>query len=164
MRGKKVLMRHFINIKGFRLKMGVEFSLLEDAEERVDRLLDSFRNHFWTEKYQWFVRCDWFPMDTYMGGLLYTLPFTFDTFSYNDRTQSRSTVPIDLVYSSYDQVQTLHHIDRKKVSCNNSSFSPNQFVNIRHLKIKLPFSDHFRSVIPTLYWLSSLDVTLTEDL
>ncbi len=96
-------------------------------------------------------------MDTYMAGLLYTLPFTFDTFSHNDRTQSRLTAPNDLVYSSYDKVQTFHHIDRKTVSCNNSSFSPNQFINILHLKIKLPFSDHFRSVIPTLYRLSSLD-------
>jgi len=61
------------NIKVFRFKMNIEFSPSEDIEEQVDQLLDSFRSYYWIEKHQWFVRCDWCPMNKLVFFILYLM-------------------------------------------------------------------------------------------
>jgi hypothetical protein len=54
-------------------------------------------------------------------------------------------------------MQTFHHTDRKKDFNVNSTHSEIRFINLRHLKIKLPFNKTFCSVIPSLNRLISLD-------
>ena len=145
-------------------KMTVEFSVsVEDLDEQVEQLLDSFRSDFWINKHQWFVQCDWYPININRTALLYTLPYVFDTFYYIDGTQSKSTSPIELDYSCYNRVQTLYHTDRKKnVHMNLNPSSPIRFINLRHMKIKLPFNETFWSVIPSLHRLISLDITSSQ--
>jgi hypothetical protein len=160
---EKILTHYLKNIKVFRFKMRIEFSPSDDLEEQVDQLLDSFRSDYWIVKHQWFVQCDWHPQDVNKTGLLYTLPYAFDTFYYTDGKRSKSTSPCELNNFNHDRVQTLHHTDRKKDFDKIWDPSPNRFVNLRHLTIKFPFHDNFWSVIPTLDRLISLDATLNQD-
>ncbi|CAF0904071.1 unnamed protein product [Rotaria sordida] len=160
---EKILSNYFHNIKIFRLKMTIEFSPLENIEEQVDQLIDSFRSYYWIEKHHWFVRCDWCPMDINQTGLLYTLPYAFDTFYYIDSSQSKSTSPNNFDYSFRNQSKILHYTtNHKRDYSKNKILYPIQFFNIRHLKIKLPFNDAFLSLIPKLDQLISLDVTLNN--
>ncbi|CAF1359005.1 unnamed protein product [Rotaria sp. Silwood1] len=161
---EKILSNYFHKIKNFRLKMTIEFSPLEDIEEQVNQLIDSFRSHYWIEKHQWFVRCDWCPMDINKTGLLYTLPYAFDTFYYTDGSQSKSTSPNSLDNFCRNSSKILHHTNHKRDLSQNWILYPVQFFNIRHLQIKLPFDDTFWSLIPTLDQLISLDVKLNRDL
>ncbi|CAF4281305.1 unnamed protein product [Rotaria sp. Silwood2] len=161
---EKILTNYFHNIKIFRLKMTVEFSPLEDIEEQVDQLLNSFRSHYWIEKHQWFVRCDWCPMNINKTGLLYTLPYTFDTFYYTDGNQSKSTNSNNLDYSFHNSSKILHHTNHKRDFSKNWILYPVRFFNICHLNIRLPFDDTFWSLISTLDHLISLDVKLNQDL
>jgi hypothetical protein len=116
------------------------------------------------EKHHWFVRCDYYPMDINKTGLLYTLPYAFDTFYYIDGSRSKSTSANDLDYSLYNRVETLHHTARKQDFSENWISSSIRFVNIRYLKMKFPCNDQFWSVIPTLDRLITLDATLNQDL
>ncbi|CAF1418560.1 unnamed protein product [Rotaria sordida] len=144
--------------------MGVEFPPLSDIEQYIDEIFHSFRTYFWIKKHRWFVQCDWCPMDINTTGILYTLPYAFDTFYCTDGSRSKSTSLNDLDYSSYYQVQTLEHIHRKQNLGEVLPLFSFRFLNIRHLKVILPFNDNFWSVIPTLDRLISLDVTLNRDL
>ncbi|CAF5117244.1 unnamed protein product [Rotaria sp. Silwood1] len=56
-------------------------------EKEIDVLLDSFRNPFWINIYQWFVRCDWYSINA----TLYILSYAFDEFIYSNNYQSKST-------------------------------------------------------------------------
>jgi hypothetical protein len=161
---EKILSNYLKNIKVFRFKMTIQFSSSKDLEEQIDQLLDSFRGDYWIEKHQWFVKCDWHPQDVNKTGLLYTLPYAFDTFYYTDGKRSKSTSPCELDGSIYDRVQTLHHIDHRKMSSINWAPSPMRFVNLQHLSIRFPLQDYFWSIIPTLNRLISLDAILNEDL
>jgi hypothetical protein len=160
---EKILTHYLKNIKVFRLKMRIEFSPSHDIEKQVDQLLDSFRSDFWIVKHQWFVQCDWHPHDVNKTGLLYTLPYAFDTFYYTDGKRSKSTSPNELTNSNHNRVQTLHHTDRKRDFNQISDPSPIRFVNLHHLTIKFPFHDNFWSIIPSLDRLISLDATLNQD-
>jgi hypothetical protein len=143
--------------------MRIEFSPSYDIEKQVDQLLDSFRSEFWIVKHQWFVQCDWHSHDVNKTGLLYTLPYAFDTFYYTDGKRSKSTSPCELANSNHDRVQTLHHTDRKRDFNQISDPSTIRFVNLHHLTIKFPFHDNFWSIIPSLDRLISLDATLNQD-
>ena len=160
-----ILNKYFINLQVFRLKMTMELSTLQGgSEEQIDQLLDSYRSDYWIEQHHWFVQCDWWPMETMQTALIYTLPYAFDTFHYQDGMRSKSTSSNQFSSSAYDRVHTLHHINRKRdfsINCISSSI---QFINIRHLNVKLPCDDNFWSIIPTLDRLTSIHVVLTRDL
>ena len=85
---KKILIEYLPNIKVFQLKMDFIFDFHIEKEEQVDQLLVSFRTSFWLEEHRWFVCCDWYPSSTMEDGFLYTLPYAFDKYTYNDQIQT----------------------------------------------------------------------------
>lgn len=159
-----ILTKYFKTIKLFRFKMTIEFSLSEDLEDQVDQILDSFRSDYWIKKHQWFVQCDWHTLDYNTNGLLYSLPYAFDSFNYIEGHQSKSTSFNELNYSIYNRVQIFHYTTRKRNFNENQISSPIQFLNIRHIQIKIPCNDEFLSVLPRLDQLVSLNVILNHNL
>ncbi|CAF2136623.1 unnamed protein product [Rotaria magnacalcarata] len=160
---ENILIKYFHNIKTFRFKMTVEFSPLEDLEEQVDQCLDSFRSHYWIAKHKLYVQCDWCPKDVNKTGLVYSIPYAFDTFNFVDGSQSKSSSPCNLNNKSRNSSKIVHYTHNKIDFSKFSILDPVEFVNIRHLKIRLPFNDIFWSHIPRLDQLISLDVKLSQN-
>ena len=158
-----ILRSYLKKLKIFRLKMAIDLSFLEDLDEQIDQLLDSYRSDYWIEEHRWFVQCDWWSMKGLKRALLYTLPYAFDTFHYHDDIQSKSTLSSQMDSSAYHRVLTLDHTNRKRDLSTNCIPSSMEFRNIRHLKVTLPCDDQFWSVISTLDQLTSLQAILTQD-
>ncbi|CAF3677555.1 unnamed protein product [Rotaria sp. Silwood1] len=160
---EKVFLTYLPNIKIFRLKMRVELLPLSDVEQQIDEIFHSFRTEFWIEKHQWYVQCDWCPMDINKIGILYTLPYAFDTFYFTDGSRSKSTSPNDFHDSAYNQVQILEHIHRRQNLNEDFPLFTFRFLNIRHLSTVFPFNNDFWSAIPKLNQLISLNAVLNQD-
>lgn len=158
-----ILRNYFPKLKIFRLKMMIELSFLEDLDEQINQLLDSYRSDYWIEEHRWFVQCDWWSTKGINHALLYTLPYAFDTFHYYDDLQSKSTHFNPINSFTYHRVQTLHHTNRKRDFSINSFPSRMIFPNIRQLKVTLPCDEQFWSVIPTLDRLISLQAIFNQD-
>ncbi|CAF1146387.1 unnamed protein product [Rotaria sordida] len=131
--------------------------LINNIEDKINELLQTFQTDFWIKYHQWFVRCDWNPSNAFSHAILYTLPYAFNDFHFINESYSKSTCPNEEDYWLYNQVQILQH--ENSIS-NNFEYFPIQFPNISHLEIILPFNEKFLSNIPSLNHLISLDVTL----
>ena len=162
---EKILIEHLSNIKIFRLRMFFELSSVKNREEQVDALVNSFRTPFWLQKHRWFVQCDWTSSKSQKHAVLYTLPYSFNHFLYDNLCQSKSTLINNRNYRLYDRVNDLEYLEYESNTIINSvPHSSLQFLNIQHLKIRLPYNDKlFWSLIPTLNQLLSLDVMLTNN-
>ncbi|CAF2718728.1 unnamed protein product [Rotaria sp. Silwood2] len=160
---KKILMKYLTKLKKFRLRMYFEFSHHKNVDEQLNKLIDTYKNSFWIEKHQWFIQCDCIPFGTYHHGILYTLPYTFDTFVCYDITKSKYTCPNEKIYWSYNRVKCFQYMKYKMNANDNSNLLPIQFPNIQHLKIGIPFDDNFWSYIPSLHRLTTLEVILGEN-
>jgi hypothetical protein len=159
---EKIIVNQLPKIKVFRLKMEFRFLDQSNKEEQIDDLLDSFRTHFWIEEHRWFVRYDFNSSKPINCDILYTLPYTFEEFIYADKNLSKSTCPNDNEYDSYDQVRILRYSNQEKYLSKQSNINSFHFPNIRHLKIKLPCDEHFLKCIPSMYHLTSLNITLLK--
>ncbi|CAF1282796.1 unnamed protein product, partial [Rotaria sp. Silwood1] len=73
---------------------------MNNQEEEVDILLNSFSTQFWLEIRQQYVRCDWISSAIIKDATLYTLPYAFEKFSYCDTTYSKSTCPNEIDFWS----------------------------------------------------------------
>ncbi|CAF1428295.1 unnamed protein product [Rotaria sordida] len=162
-RWKKILMKYLTKLKIFQLRMYFEFSHKKNIDEQLNKLIDTYRNSFWIEKHQWFIQCDCIPFGTYYHGILYTLPYVFDTFVFYDILKSKYTCPYENHYWSYKRVNCLQYMIYNTNTINYLNSLPIQFPNIQHLKISIPFDDKFWSYIPSLHRLTTLEVILSEN-
>lgn len=162
---KKILIENLPNIKTFRLRMFFELLSVRNREEQVDVLVSSFRTPFWLRKHRWFVQCDWTSAKLQKHAVLYTLPYRFNHFLYDNLCQSKSTLTNNRNYRLYDRVNNLQYLEyESNTIMNNLPRSSLQFSNIQHLKIRLPYNDKlFWSLVPTLNQLLSLDVMLNNN-
>ncbi|CAF1402001.1 unnamed protein product, partial [Adineta ricciae] len=162
---KKILTEHLPTIRKFRLRMFFELSSLRSREEQVDMLLNSFRIPFWIRKYQCFVQCDWTMSKTQKHAVLYTLPYSFQHFLFDNLCQSKSTCPNNRIHRSYDQVTHSQYLEYENSLISNGLRPCSiQCTNIQRLEVRLPFNDKiFYSLVPTLAQLTSLDVILNNN-
>ena len=156
---KKILTKYLTKLKIFRLRMYFEFPHHKNVDEQLEKLINTYRNTFWIDQHQWFVQCDCIPFGTYHHGILYTLPYAFDSFVFYDTPKSKYTCPNDMFYWIYNQVNNLQYMKYKT----DSILLPFQFPNIRHLKIGIPFDENFRLCIPSLHQLTSLEAIPGEN-
>ncbi len=112
-----------------------EFFSDTKKEEQIDQILDTFRNGFWLEKHQWFVRCHWNPLDDTELITLYTLPYAFSTLHYSYRYCSQSTCPNEEDYRLYNRVRSIYQYKISSIdSLENLNLFDSYFPNIRHLR------------------------------
>jgi hypothetical protein len=161
---EKLIVNHLPKLKVFRLKMSFTFPNPNNKEKQVDQLLHSFRTHFWLEVHQWFVRYDFNRSSSFNHDIIYTLPYAFKDFVYEDERFSKSTCFDDQDFCSYDRVQILRYSNIDKFSCNKLNQYSSRFLNSHHLEIHFPFDDHFFIIAPSLYHLVSLKITFPKDL
>jgi len=153
---EQIIINYLPKLKVFRFKM--HFKCLDNIEACVNELLNSFRSPFWIDKHQWFVRCHWDPEGDSKFIFLYTIPYGFHYFPFNNNVINyKSTCPNDNEYNSYDRVHQLYFSAHE--SRDLSKFHV-RFPNIRHLNIQLPLNDHFWSIVPMLDKVNTLNVTL----
>ena len=152
-----ILTDNLPNIVSFRLKMEFTFPYQCDIQQQINQLLDTFQTPFWLEKHRWFVRCYCTIRNGLQIGVLYTLPYIFEEFHFNNEYYSKSTCPNEEDYWSYDNVQNLH---MKAYNNENTPQLCTRLPNIRCLKNDLTYGDQLWSCIPSLDQLISLYITL----
>jgi hypothetical protein len=160
---KQIIIDHLPKLKVLRFNMHIYHLRGPNTGEEVDELLDTFRTSFWIDEHQWYVRCDWDLAHTPSSGCLYTLPYTFRTFTEIDCGGSKWTCPDDKKSGSYDCVY--------KFSCAKSQFKdyksldlyPACFPNIHDLRISFPLPDKIWCIISALDHLTSLSVSISEE-
>ncbi|CAF1200181.1 unnamed protein product [Rotaria sordida] len=156
---EQLISTYLPKLKRFHLKMELEFRENNNTiEETIDELLSSFRTPFWLQEHQWYVRCHWNPSDPYKWITLYTLPYSFDTFDYSNKSCTKSTCYDEQQYWSYDHVKIYGHGNVENTLLDNFSLLRARFHNIHHLQINLSFDNTFWSRFPSLNHLKSLHV------
>ncbi|CAF0813627.1 unnamed protein product [Adineta steineri] len=130
-------------------------TLAEDRniEEQIDELIDSFRSSFWIDEHRWFVRC--FTEDG-RKVYLYTLSNTFNYHEYtiSDSNLFKSTDPHDDEQKLCNSINNIY----KETYFDQIKSSHLRLPNIKYLRIKLPISDQFWAIIPSLNQLRFLQI------
>ncbi|CAF1019433.1 unnamed protein product [Adineta steineri] len=160
---KKILLNYLTKLQIFRLRMYFEFPHEKNINEQFEKLINTYRSSFWIKKHQWFVQCDSIPFGTYNHGILYTLPYAFNSFICYDTLISKYTCPDEKTYWRYKNVNSLQYMKYKINPTDYLNNLPIQFPNIQHLKIGFPFDEQFYSFIPSLNQLKSLEIVLGEN-
>lgn len=151
---EKFLINYVPNIQTFRFLIRVLSMKSYHLEEHLEDLLRTFQTPFWIADRQWYVQCDW-PQHTKKIFVLYTLPYCFtDTYVIYQNRWSKTTCPNLHDSNSYDRVTDVFYKGRIDDIASYHTFYP----RIRRLTLKLPFDNHFWTIIPTLDYLSSLKV------
>ncbi|CAF4846267.1 unnamed protein product [Rotaria sp. Silwood1] len=154
---------HRLDTHGFTLDQFVQLKSLslsylsykqgEIFEKQVDKLLNTFQTPFWRDKHNWFVRCNWDPIDGSFS--LYTLPYAFGKFRVYKQEFGKSTWSQEKTQQSYDAVRHLeYHVKPTKYS----QLSDMQFYKLDKLEITFPVNDHFWSMVPALNQLTSCKI------
>jgi hypothetical protein len=160
---ENILRKYLPNLKIFDLKMKYEVIDVENIEDQIDHILDSYRTQFWIDEHKWFVRC--FSTTGNHGNSIniHTLPYRFKeiSLSINDTENYifRSTCPNNDHYLVYNYVQNLD------CCCNTSeeiNLSQIQFPNVEYLTLKLPYDDYFRCLVPQFDKLISLNIHMFD--
>lgn len=152
---------YFPQLERFRLMM--EFEVQENdgsMETSIDDLLATFRSDFWLKEHQWFVRCHWNPSDPYRWTTLYTLPYAFETFRYNNQLHSKSTC----LDRNEDQWMAEPMRRVTQVSLENTLVDDfSCFRHVRQLDIQLLCHNDSTLTLPSFDKLTSLSVRLHYD-
>jgi len=152
---EQIIENYLPKLKIFRFLM--EFSFLnENYQEQINELLQSFQTQFWLEKHQWFIEYYSNPYNENRLISLYTLPYFFDYFVYQNNMNFKSTCPNNEHHFMYNCVHSLEY--DLGISKEISLYSPLNFSNIRNLYIDLPFNEHFWSIVPSINQLISLNI------
>ncbi len=151
---KQIIVDDLPQIKHFRLRMNFQFANDSDPETQVNQLLQTFRSDFWLKEHQWFVQCDWNPLDSFHRPILYTLPCSDGDVFPCDTTRSQSTCPNTTECSS-------DHVNTRQPSISTSLTA--KFDQTDTLEIDIPFSDGFWSCFSSPEQLKFLAITIHED-
>ncbi|CAF1464169.1 unnamed protein product [Rotaria sp. Silwood1] len=149
-------------IKRFRFKMNFNFKHINNQEEEVDILINSFSTQYWIEIRQQYVQCDWISSATISDATIYTLPYAFEKFSYYDNTCSKSTCPNVVDFWSYDRVHTVKYVNNRLNLVKDSISFRGEFPNVYHLNLTFLFNNNILSVYPLLNQLTKLYISLND--
>lgn len=131
---EQIIRGYLSELKLFHLSMSFSLNRYQNVKEYVHQLLNSFRTPFWLRDRQLYFRCQWQQeINKNHSLLLYTLPYNFPTFDYNNIIDSQTTCLNSIDYWFYNWVDHLNIILAKKefdIAC-----FPARFLNVRHLKI-----------------------------
>ncbi len=157
---EQIISDHLPKLKKFHLSMKSSRFRGSSVQTLIENLLNSFRTVFWLDEHQWFVRCDWDLEHRYPFVHLYTWPYAFHNFSYYNSNGSKSTSLDDINIWPYRYV---HSLSYNSLCTKYTSLSPARFPHPHHLKLFLPWDDHFWSIVPKLDQLTSLHISRYED-
>ncbi|CAF4823023.1 unnamed protein product [Rotaria sp. Silwood1] len=149
---KEIFVNYLRKLKIFRCFMCCGLTYNTDKEKTVDSLLDSYRNSYWIEDHQWFIRCQWSPNDTENQISLYTLPDRSDYSIIQPSSctiRTKSTCSFEYDYDN-DNVPSMIHFAFKHTYM----YLP----YIRHLHLILPFTEILLSNLPQFDRLIHLQV------
>jgi hypothetical protein len=150
---EQIIRDNLPKLKIFKIYMGEEFPFDENIKERAERLSDTFQSSFWTDEHQWFVRCFTQNKTIYLQSL--------SSRSWNVMFPDfwQSTYPYDDQQDFYNKMTTISD----ELFFNQPLPSHIRLPNIEELSIKLPITDQFWSIIPSLNQLYSLTVSCYTD-
>lgn len=151
---ESIIFNYLPKIKRFHIKMSSKFEEDEMFDKQVDEMIDTFRTPFWLNEHGWFVQCQWHP--TISNFELYTLPYTFSDITLKYPFLYKSTCPHNNRQQRYDTVRYLRYNNETE---NCSEKSDIRFHKLEKLEIQLPVGEHFWSMVPTLYHLTSCEIT-----
>jgi hypothetical protein len=153
---ENILRKDLLNLKIFNLKMKYELIDVDNIEDEIDQIIDSYRTSFWIDEHKWFIRC--FSSTENHGDFIniHTLPYRFKetSLSINENYIFKSTCPNYLVYN---YVQNLDYCSNTSEEMN---LSPIQFPNLEQLTLTLPYDDYFRCIVPQFNQLISLNINM----
>lgn len=156
---KEIIYQHLPKLKILQFLMLYKFSNDTNKEQEIDRLLDTFRGHFWLSEYHCFVQCDW--NDNERNAHIYTLPYNFEGFSLSFPRLSKTTCLNEDKQWSYHAVRSLAYCPEMSQCFTLSNI---QFFKIRNLSVKLPLGDHFWSTITKFDQVNFLVISLNDDI
>jgi hypothetical protein len=142
-------------LKTFRLKMYKRLPLDRNSQEQVDNLMNSFRNPFWINEHQWFIRC--FTYSRFIH--VQTVSESFDWSLNLSMTSWQSTYPHDDHLTFHNNVNKIDD----DTFFDQPISSHIRLFNIKYLHIKFPLNDQFSSIVPSLNQLHSLTVSSYTD-
>ncbi|CAF4619327.1 unnamed protein product [Rotaria sp. Silwood2] len=142
-------------LKTFRLKMCKRLPFDNIIQESIDRLIDSFRNIFWINECQWYVRCFAYNRRIH----LHTVSQLISWFPATCLDLWRSTYPHDNHEIFHNNIDGIYD----ETFFNIPIPSHIRLSNIEHLHIKFPINDQFWSIVPSLKHLYSLTISSYAD-
>jgi len=148
---EQIIRNYLPKLKTFQLKMKKIFFSDQNIQEQADELINSFRNSFWIDEHQWFVRC--FTWDRAIH--LCTLSKQYDPYESVHPDSWRSTYPHDNQQEFYNHMTSIDD----KTFFDQSISSNISLPNIKYLRIKLPINDQFWSIVPNLNQLRILVIS-----
>ena len=146
-------------LNSFHLYMELNFNDIPPREEAIDRILSTYRTPFWIDEHRWFIQIHWNEeAEENSIVYLYTLPFAFEQFALDidENFRVKSTCPTPTDFRQVTSLQFSWNVDEVVVSPNIS------FDRLTDLSITLPLNKHFRSILPRLDRLVSLEVRLVQ--
>ncbi|CAF1320540.1 unnamed protein product [Rotaria sp. Silwood1] len=150
-----IIRNYLPKLKTFRLEMRCVPRGNQIIQEQADNLFDSFRNSFWIDEKQWFVRC-------FIGkGVisLNTLSNKPDEYEEIISGLHKYTCSDDDYRKYYSCMTTIDDI----TFFNHPIPSNIRLSNITYLCIKLPVNDQFWSIVPNLNKLKTLVLSSYDD-
>jgi hypothetical protein len=147
---EQIIRNYLPKLKIFVLSMRQQLPDLENIQEQVDELINSFRTSFWIDEHRWFVRCF-----TYNKTIrLETSSRMFGDLKLNFPDSWRSTYPHDSQEKFYSNMIGTY---------DDQLFSPPlpfdmHFDNIHDLRLKFPITEKLLSMFPNLSKLGSLSI------
>ncbi|CAF1992297.1 unnamed protein product [Rotaria magnacalcarata] len=158
---KEILNKYLLKLKLFNLKMEFETNGNDNIEQEMDRIIDSYRDHFWIDQHKWFVRCFSYAENDNSLIYLHTLPYVFEyfTMNINENFLFKSTCPTDNHYLTYNYVENLNYCCTTLEGIN---FSKIQFCNLQHLTLTFPYDDNFRCIVSQFKNLTYLEIIMVN--
>ena len=154
-RWEQLIRNYLPKLKIFQLRMRDELPVNQNIEERADELINSFRSSFWTDEHKWFVRCFTCVKTIYLQTL-------FKNVSYSEKPFPdlfRSTYPHDDHQKFYNTLSSIY--DTEFFNLPIPSYI--RLYNIDYLSMRFPVEDQFRTVVPSLKKLHSLNISSHND-
>jgi hypothetical protein len=151
---KQIIRNYLPKLKIFRLKMKKIILFDDNIEERANALIDSFRDSFWIDEHQWFVRCFIFSRSLRLFTHSYRLDY-YETLC----NSWKSTCPHDDYQKfQYNMTRTCNHEFLERFA-----LSHLHLPNIQYLDITFPINDPFWTNISSLNRLDLLTISHHAD-
>jgi hypothetical protein len=146
---EQIIRNYLPKLKTFRLKMSKTLFLEQNIQERVDRLVDSFRSSFWIDEHQWFVRC------FIKNRIVYFFTLSDRIIFCESICHSwKSTYPHDNQQEFYNNITEIFD----ETFFDRPISSDIRLPNINYLQIKFPINNRFWSIVPSLNQLKTLSI------
>ncbi|CAF3408147.1 unnamed protein product [Rotaria socialis] len=158
---ESIIKKSLPKLKIFQVKMRfTPPSNNQNIDEKLNKIIDSYRTNFWINEHQWYIRCHWYTLDEKIDLFnfidVFTVPYSSDRF-YEDNIclLAKSTVQYDKEYLQCPCITTLNYGSSSFTDPIRSRF---RFNNIEHLSLSLPFNENFFFIVSKFVRLRSLFV------